>query len=230
MAPATTTIRPRRPGDPEVNLTIYGVAHRAMRQGARELAALAHTLRDGTVPLTPARAKALAEYVRLMTEEIHLHHHGEDTVGWPIIQASAGHAVDLEPFTADHDQLDPILDRLRRASTLLVTHPGDLTARETLATDSTVLRDLLDEHIDEEERDIFPIIRTYVSVADFQSWEHQMMTNYPKKNLWFLIPWSVSAIPAAEVPAALALTPLAFRIANRLFSGKYRRFHQLIFG
>ncbi|GAA1008571.1 hypothetical protein Aple_100220 [Acrocarpospora pleiomorpha] len=229
MSRPTTPVQPRRPGDPEPDLTIYGIAHLAMRHGAHELATLAQTLRDGA-PLTPARAKALAEYVRLMTEEIHLHHHGEDTIGWPIIQASAGHAVDLEPLTADHDQLDPILDRLRGASALLVTRPDDPAARQTLATDSIVLRDLLDEHIEEEERDIFPIIRTYVSVADFKGWEEQIMKNYPKKNLWFLIPWSVSAVPPADVPAALALTPLAFRLANRLFSGRYRRFHQLIFG
>lgn len=220
------TVHPRKPGDPQPDLTLYTVAHRAMQRGAHDLASLAERLRAGDDPLTRDRARALATYVGMFCDDVHLHHHGEDTIGWPIIAASAGDNVDLAPLSADHDELDPMLDDLRTAAQRLRADQRDLDALQTLAVQAVALRDMLDEHIGEEERDVFPVIREYVSAQDLARWEQAVMAGYPKGNLWFLIPWSVQAIPAAEVSATLARTPLAFRIAYRLFRGRYERLNR----
>lgn len=229
-APVTTRVRPRRPGEAEPDLTLYTVAHRAMQRGARDLAGLAARLQRGDDRLTPARARALGTYVRMFCDDVHLHHHGEDTIGWPIIAASAGDNVDLAPFSADHDELDPLLDDLRRTAARLQQDPTDTGALQALATDTATLHELLDEHIREEEQDIFPIIRQYVSPDALASWEKAVMQDYPKGNLWFLIPWSVQAIPAAEVGPTLARTPVAFRVAYRLFRRRYARLNRLLLG
>lgn len=228
MAARTTTpaVRPRRPGEPEPDLTLYTVAHRAMQRGAHDLAALAGRLQRREDQLTPARAKALATYVGMFCDDIHLHHHGEDTIGWPIIAASAGDNVDLAPLSADHDELDPMLDDLRAAAGRLLRDPTDPEAVELLAARSAELRDMLDEHIGEEERDVFPVIREYVSPEALASWEEQVMADYPKGNLWFLVPWSVQAIPPSEVASTLARTPVPFRIVYRLFRRRYERLNR----
>lgn len=225
-----TAVHPRKPGDPQPDLTLYTVAHRAMQRGAHDLASLAEHLRAGRDRLTRDRARALATYVSMFCDDVHLHHHGEDTIGWPIIAASAGDHVDLAPLSADHDQLDPMLDDLRTAAQRLRDDQRDPEALQTLAVQAVALRDMLDEHIGEEERDVFPIIREYVSAQDLARWEQAVMADYPKGNLWFLIPWSVQAIPAADVPATLARTPLPFRIAYRLFRGRYERLNRRLFG
>jgi hypothetical protein len=201
-----------------------------MQRGVHDLAGLAERLQRGEDRLTARRAGALKTYVDMLCDDVHLHHHGEDTIGWPIIAASAGDHVDLTPFSADHDELDPILDALRDAAHRLDRQPADADAVRLLAEQATGLRDMLDEHIAEEERDIFPIIREHVSVGDFTGWEQAVMADYPKRNLWFLIPWSVQAIPASEVPATLARTPVAFRIAYRLFRGRFQRLNATLFG
>lgn len=226
----TVTLNPRKTGDPQVDLTIYRVAHRAMQKGAHDLAGLGERLAGSADGLSRSRAADLRTYILLLCEDIHLHHSGEDRIGWPIISGSAGAHVDLTPFSADHDELDPVLDRLRETADRLAATPRNAAATAALAQDAVILRDMLDEHIGEEERDVFPIILEYVSVPDFKKWEKAMMDRYPKRNLWFLIPWSVSAIAPDEAAHILPMTPPPFRIANRLFAGKYRRFHHRIFG
>lgn len=229
----TTTVpsvRPRRAGDPQVDLRLYSTAHLSMKHGSREVAALAEKLRRGADRLTVKRAKALETYVRIFTEDIRLHHHNEDEVGFPIIVASAGTAVDISPLNSDHDQLDPILDALDAASHTLCSAPADTAALATLADQSVRLRDLLEEHIAEEERDLFPAILEYVSVVDFKRWEGIAVASTPKNHLWFLIPWAVAAIPPEDIAATFRLTPPPFRIIYRLFKGKYARLHRTIFG
>lgn len=224
----TDTLSPRSAGEPQVDLCLYRVAHSAMQKGARDLAELAGRLAEG-MKLTPRRATDLQTYVRLLCHDIH-HHSGEDQIGWPIIAGSAAGQVDLTPFSADHDELDPIIDALRAAADRLAADPGDRTAVESLHRHAVRMRDLLDEHIAEEERELFPIISEYVSVADFKKWEKAMMKTYPMKDLWFLISLSVSSIAPQETAETVALTPVPFRVIRRLSAGKYRRFHQRLFG
>ncbi|GAA2616001.1 hemerythrin domain-containing protein [Actinomadura fulvescens] len=223
------TVRPRRPTDPQVDLRLYTIAHRAIQRGAHDLAELAGRLRAEETVLTERRAKALDRFVELFVSDIRHHHRYEDEIGFPVVRASALGAVDLEPLTVDHDRLDPILAALCAATAGLRTEPTDTLARKALAVESVRLRDLLDEHITEEERDIFPAISRYVSVEDFDRWERAVTKAYPKRRLWFTASWWAAVTPEDDT-VAWSKTPVSFRLALRLCRGRYERLHGTLFG
>ncbi|GAA0733795.1 hemerythrin domain-containing protein [Dactylosporangium roseum] len=154
--------------DTRPNLLGITINHRSMRGDARRFAALVRSIADGTTASSPARARAIERYLTSLCAGIHHHHQAEDEVLWPVLEAAAGAEVDLTELTDDHAQLDPLLDRLRAEARALSAAPRDRAAAARLATTLAALRDLLDEHIDDEERTVFPVITRYVSHAEWQ--------------------------------------------------------------
>jgi hemerythrin-like domain-containing protein len=218
-------LHPRTTDEPRVDLQLYRIAHRSMQKGAHDVAALADDLRRGRCRLTPQRARALQIYVRIFTEEIRRHHESEDDVGWAVISGSAGSAISLEGLSSEHEELEPILMSLDGAARRLAARPSDTGAVEPLAVESARLRDLLDGHIAEEERDVFPVITEYVSVPDYTYWEQTAIDDLPKRDLWWIIPWVFAAVPAEEHDEVMRkIGPVL-----RLFHGKYRRHHRRVF-
>jgi hemerythrin-like domain-containing protein len=226
----TVTVTPRRAGDPQPDLGTYHLVHVAMRRSLHDLAALATDVRDGRKQLDRRRAGAVQRVIRLVTDEIHRHHDGEERLGWPIIAASAGSAVDLGPLTDDHSVLDPMLASLRELSGRLVAGSADRATVAALASELVALRDLLDEHIEEEERELFPIIREYVSVADYESWERQLRKALPMRDVWFIVHWVAEAAGPEVTRQLLAEAELPFRVIHRVSKGRYARLRRDAFG
>ncbi|GIH76105.1 hemerythrin domain-containing protein [Planobispora longispora] len=143
------------------------IAHRAMRGDARRMAVLATELAASGRRVGPARATAISEDVAKLCKSIHHHHTTEDQVLWPVIERSAGAEVDLRDLSDDHSALDPLLAEISgHAARFAATRDA-----ADLAAALTRLADLLDEHIAEEERLIFPVITRYVSAADWKTVE-----------------------------------------------------------
>ncbi|MER7128013.1 hemerythrin domain-containing protein [Streptosporangium saharense] len=145
----------------------FQITHRVMRGEARRLAVLAAELTEGGQSADATRAAAIGAYVTKLCAYIHHHHVSEDEVLWPVLERSAGAEVDLRDLSDDHSELDPLLAEISGQAKVFVS-TGD-AAR--LAALLTRLADMLDEHIEEEERLLFPIIRKYVSVADWEKVE-----------------------------------------------------------
>ncbi|MGC5009237.1 hemerythrin domain-containing protein [Streptosporangium sp. DT93] len=145
----------------------FRITHRAMRGDARRLAVLATELAAGRQSATPARASAIAAFIATLNHGIHHHHTMEDELLWPVIERSAGAEVDLRDLSDDHAELDPLLAEINGQAAAFAS-TGDASA---LARSLTRLADMLDEHISEEERLIFPIITRYVSAADWNTVE-----------------------------------------------------------
>ncbi|WP_219470919.1 hemerythrin domain-containing protein [Nonomuraea rhizosphaerae] len=146
------------------NLLGFRITHRSMRGDVRRLSGLMSELAAGEQKADAARMRAITTFITKVCAGIHHHHKAEDDVLWPVIVRSAGAAVDLTDLTDDHATLDPLLDEITTAAARLQTDPG-VPAR--LAKSLGALADLLDEHIEEEERLLFPVINTYVSEKDW---------------------------------------------------------------
>ncbi|MEV0155528.1 hemerythrin domain-containing protein [Micromonospora sp. NPDC050686] len=163
----------------EPNLVGFRINHRTMRADTRRLADLADRVAAGQITYDLRRAKALRTYVRLLCDGIHHHHRMEDEVLWPVLERSAAAEIDLRELSDDHASLDPVLDEARAAvdelaAVLAAGSPAEGRARAAagrLAAVLAQLRDVLDEHIEEEERLIFPVIQRYVSAADWDAVE-----------------------------------------------------------
>ena len=226
----TPAVTPRRDGDPEVDLTAYYLVHRAMLADTRTVADLADLVAGGTVRLGAERASALRDYVGALCREIRAHHAAEDDIVWPVVAASAGSAVDLGGLTDDHAVVDPLLGRARTAATALATAPDDLGAACRLAGAMTELLALLDEHIGEEERDVFPVIRRFVSVADYDAAEQRLRHGMGVSHLRWVLPWLAHHATSEEMAALLARAGLPVRVLLAASRPGFRRTRRAVFG
>ncbi|WP_214325191.1 hemerythrin domain-containing protein [Nonomuraea sediminis] len=151
------------------NLLGIRIMHRAMRADARRLALLVEELAAGRQQADQERLRAIAEFATRLCAGIHHHHRAEDEALWPVLARSAGPEVDLDGLTEDHEALDPLLEEITDVAARLQSDTG---APASLAKSCAALADLLDEHIEEEERLLFPVILRYVSESDWQQVEN----------------------------------------------------------
>lgn len=221
------TITARRPGDPEPDLLGISLAHRAMVTDVGRIAALTSAFADGRLTCAPRRARAVARYVVLLCDSVHHHHTTEDEVLWPVIEAAADGCVDLTELTEDHAALDPRLDRLRALAAGFRLNVGDRDSAAPLAAGLTELHTLLHEHIADEEREIFPVIRQYVSVDDWAAVEKVAQRG---GRMSFDGPRTVAVMTERErVVLSETISPL-LRGLITLMSVRHRRFDRRVFG
>lgn len=224
--PAQPHVNVRRPGDPDPDLSGIILTHRAMVTDTRRLAELTTAVAQRRVPCSPGRAKAAARYVELMCESIHHHHTMEDEVLWPVIEASAGDLIDLTELTEDHAALDPRLDRLREHAAAFGRSADPELARP-LAAGLADLHRLLEAHIADEERDLFPVIRRYVSIKDWESIEKAARRT---GRLSFEGPRILGVATDTERAKIAAGVPGPLMMLLRYFSARHRRFERAVFG
>ncbi|BBX08902.1 hemerythrin domain-containing protein [Mycolicibacterium aichiense] len=224
--PQPVTVTPRRPHDPEPDLIGITLAHRAMLTDVGRLAAAVTDIGEGRQRCSTRRAQAIARYTDLLCESIHHHHTVEDTVLWPVIDACAKDIVDLTELTDDHAALDPRLEIIAHRANAFRVAGGDRRTAALLGAELADLRNLLTEHIAEEERDIFPVIRRHVSVADWQVVEK---TAQRTGRLTFDGPRTVGAATEDERAAlAKAVSPV-LRLLLTVLSRRHRKFENEVF-
>ncbi|MGW6724557.1 hemerythrin domain-containing protein [Nocardia sp. NPDC055029] len=206
------------------NLLGIRLAHRAMLADTARFAVLAGELAAGT-PCAPRRARAIAEYLGLLCDSIHHHHRIEDEVLWPALTAAAGDAVDLRELTDDHAQLDPMLAEIRAAcADLVARRPG---AAAVLAERLTRLHTVLDEHIADEERTVFPIVTAYVSAAQWTKVEAAARSGAVMS---FELPRMAAVCTQAELAEVTADGGLPVKVMLAVFGIGYRRRERVLAG
>ncbi|MFC4145124.1 hemerythrin domain-containing protein [Micromonospora mangrovi] len=219
----------------EPNLLGFRVNHRTMRADTRRLAELLDRVAAGGITYDRRRATALRTYLRLLCTGIHHHHQTEDDVLWPVLERSAGAAVDLRNLSADHAALDPVLDEVRAGADELVAVLASAAADQgrartvaaRLAAGLTRLSDLLDAHIEEEERLLFPVIRRYVSVADWTTVERAVRRG---GSIRFELPRLERYAEPAEMDELRAIAGPVLRLLLAAMRPGFRRREAVVFG
>ena len=197
------------------------LAHRAMLTDVGRLADVVALIRDGQQPCSPARARSIARYTELLCESIHHHHTVEDQVLWPVIDVCAAGIIDLSELTEDHAALDPRLDVIRHGANAFRVAGGDRRTAKLLGAELADLRTLLTEHIAEEERDIFPVIRRHVSVATWQAVEK---TAQRTGRLSFDGPRTLAVMSEDERATLTEQLSPALRVVIGVLSRRHRKF------
>jgi hemerythrin-like domain-containing protein len=218
--PVPFAVTPRRPGEPQADLLGFTLIHRALRSGTRMLAGATAGIARGEA-CGRDRQRAIVQLARAVLQEITHHHEREDDVLWPVIAASAGDAVDLAPLTDDHTVLHKVLDRAAEALPLFARDPG--TGAPLLAAVLAELADLLDEHIAEEEAEVFPVLRQHVSAGDLARCERLFRRGTAPGQLLFLLPWVVDQCDEAERAEVLRAAGPPLRLLLRLGQVRYER-------
>ncbi len=192
-------LRVKTAAEPEPDLTSVVVVHRAIRQDLRRLAACLAQIAGRGVP--PSQARAIGRYTAALLAEIRAHHENEDEVLWPVIAATAGQAVDLAPLTDDHRAIEAAAGRASQALASFRAQPG---ASAELHASVTGLRDMLDEHITDEEEQILPAIRRYLPAEAYRWCEKQIQRKAPRPGLRFTAPWLARYAQPDELSRQLA--------------------------
>jgi hemerythrin-like domain-containing protein len=220
-------VTPRRPGEPEPDLFGFRLIHRTLRSGCRLLADATTAVAAGEA-CPPARRDAIAGFARNVLQEVTTHHQREDDVLWPVIAASAGAQVDLEPLADDHTALHAVLERTEAA---LAVFAGDgPSAAGPLAVLLTELADELDEHIADEEAEVFPVITRYVSARDYDRCEASFRKGASLRHSLFVVNWALDQCSPAEAATLLASAPAPLRLLVRLTAPGWRSRRDLVRG
>ena len=184
---------------PEPDLTSMVVVHRAIRQDLRRLAACLAEIAGRGAP--PSQARAIGRYTAALLAEIIAHHENEDQVLWPVIAATAGQAVDLAPLTDDHQAIEAAVGR---ASQALASFRAQPRTHAELPASVAGLRDMLDEHITDEEQQILPAMRRYLPAEAYRWCEKQIQRKAPWSRLRFTAPWLARYAQPDELTRLLA--------------------------
>jgi hypothetical protein len=196
----------RTADEPEPDLTSIVVVHRGMRQDLRRLAAGLGQITAWGVP--PTQSRAVCRYTMALLTEIRAHHRGEDDIFWPVIAAAASRAVQaLASFTGE---------------------PSPFAVK--LYALVSELRDMLDEHIADEEGQIFAIMRRYLPARACQWCEKQVQRNAPLRGVRFTAPWLARYAQPDELSRLLATGGRRVRILLAAARPGYTRLERQAFG
>jgi hemerythrin-like domain-containing protein len=203
------------------------IAHRVMLRDLERTTSVARDMARGDVPATRRRVRAFVRHVDLMIESVHHHHLAEDEILWPVIEQRAGAHIDLAALTEDHEALGPVLSDLRDALGRFASDPGRSTAG-SVATCLEGVRSLLVEHIAEEERDTFPVIRRYLSLTDWRDVETRIRAAGARMS--FELPRVAAEATPDEMARLRAGAGPMIGLLLAVVSPRYRRREKAIWG
>ena len=140
------------------------LVHRVFRRMFGEIPSLIGSVGPGDV----RRARSVGDHLELVILVLHHHHAAEDDLLWPKLCARAPAASKrIAHVAAQHGDIAALIDDVHsaRATWEREPHP-ESTAR--LVDAVTVLGTAVGEHLDDEERDVVPLIEQYVSAEEWQ--------------------------------------------------------------
>ncbi|NUT32978.1 MAG: hemerythrin domain-containing protein [Hamadaea sp.] len=199
----------------------FRLAQRAARADLRRLAALAGDIDRRTVSCDRRRAIALARYVRQVAGGIRRHHLAQDRHVWPLLDRRAAAEVDLAELTDDHTALYSLLDTVSATADAFAAAHTTPAAAQRLAYALADLRDLVDEHVVEEQRTVLPLVQRYLSAAD---WSDAVASHR-----WSDLPFTERFATASERAALAASAGPVARVALAVLRALHRRRERIIF-
>jgi Hemerythrin HHE cation binding domain len=160
------------------------VIHRAMLGDLARLAAGIVSAEETSMP--PARTGAVCRYASALLAAIGAYHKGEDDILWPVITAVAGASVDLAPLVDDHLAITAAAATTRRALAGLGAEPG---AAGQLGAPVAALRGIVGEHIADEEAQVFPAMRRYLTAGAYRWCQREMRRKASMSDRMFIAGW-----------------------------------------
>jgi len=190
------------------------MAHRGFRAEFGRLAAAARQVRD------EAHAALIESQIDLVMHVLHHHHTAEDTSIWPDLVAKAPSAAPaLDRLEAQHEEMDPLFTAVTDSTRSVAERAVDLQA----------LHDLLNAHLDEEERVAVPLIQRHLSAAQWEKDGEEVTSSIDRRRLPQIFGWLGSASTPGQRAEALRTVPLVPRVLFRLawWPAYQRRFRSL---
>ena len=187
------------------------VIHRAFRRESQLLASLIAAVPDGDI----GRSRVLAAHLRWYHLGLQNHHHGEDELIWPLLHARLGTPADvLVRMEGQHACVAEMLDRLMPALLAWEASAGE-QARERLVSELTSHRAVLLEHLDDEESQLLPLARRYLTQEEWNALGEHFVAVTPKKQLLIFLGAVLEDADPSERSKILSAMPLLPRLIWR---------------
>ncbi|WP_322936724.1 hemerythrin domain-containing protein [Nocardioides bizhenqiangii] len=195
--------------------------HRIFRTGFAELARLVPTI----PPADAARVRAAAAHLDFMLVGLRAHHTTEDEHVWPALAARAQPSAELvDRMEAQHHGIhDGIEDVQRRSAAWLDRPTGEAAAALSKAI-TDMLRQL-EEHLDEEERDVVPLLAQHISVEEWTKAGQSAFAKFTPAQRFTATGQMLEVATPAEAAAMMAGLPAPVKVLWALVGRRrYRRY------
>ncbi|NUT95662.1 MAG: nitroreductase family deazaflavin-dependent oxidoreductase [Saccharothrix sp.] len=200
------TLRKPDAGRPAVHEMV--IVHRIFRRGFREAAALVARTADGAT----RRAEPIADHTAFLLDALHNHHASEDEYLWPLLlsrvrpRAELVHRMEAQHQTlAGHvDRVRALLDRWRATA--------DRATADELATTLTRLTETLVEHLDDEEREILPLVAEHLTAAEWAELGQRSFDKFPRAVLPIMHGTMLEVTSPQEAAEFTANLPAAVKV------------------
>ena len=150
---------------PHKALWDMALIHRIFRTSFAELVRIVPTVPSADT----ARINAVMAHLTFMIDGLTAHHTTEDEHVWPALHERAHPSKALvDRMEAQHQVIHDALDDVQRLGAVWSAQPSPAT-NSALTAALTHLLEMLTEHLDEEERDVVPVIAEHVTEEE---WEH----------------------------------------------------------
>lgn len=195
------------------------IVHRMFRRECALLPKLVVTVADGDL----ARARAVAGHAREVLDMLHHHHVGEDELLWPRLSARTRlHADLLARMDSQHHGLAVLLERAATSLTAWQNAPA-APAGTALAALLRQLSAGLNEHFDEEEAAVLPIVERVITAAEYREVGRRGLVSIPLTRRLVVLGYLLEGVTGQERSDFLAAIPAPARLAYRLIGARQHR-------
>ena len=195
------------------------IVHRMFRRECALLPKLVAGVAGGDV----ARARTVAGHAREVLDMLHHHHVGEDELLWPRLSARTRfHADLLARMDSQHLGLAVLLEHAATA----LDEWQDAPTVHTSTPLTTLLEQIsngLDEHFDEEEAAILPIVERVLTAVEYEEVGRRGLVSIPITRRLIVLGYLLEGATPQERTVFLAAIPRAVRLAYRLIGQRQHR-------
>ena len=196
------------------------IVHRMFRRESALLPQLVAAVAGGDL----AHARAVAGHAREVFDMLHHHHVGEDELLWPRLSERAPLHAELARMDSQHQGLAVLLEQGAAAFTAWQHAPT--------APSSTALTELLqqlsgelNEHFDEEESAVLPIVERVITAAEYQELGQRGLVSIPLARRLIMLGYLLEDTTPQERTVLFAAIPRPVRLAYRLI-GVHQHRHE----
>ncbi|WP_367130494.1 MULTISPECIES: hemerythrin domain-containing protein [Streptomyces] len=196
------------------------MVHQVFRRESRLLAEL---VQEAGLADT-ARARILAEHWRLYSAGLHTHHTGEDEMLWPVLLPRLD--LDAEQVLAMEAQHHALTEGIAEVQRLMDRWQARalLEDRDELAEALRTHHRQLCAHLDEEEREVMPLVALHVSPEQWHAVGERGLAETPRNRLMIALGAILEDASPEEREEFLARLPLPARVLWKLLGQRqYRR-------
>lgn len=172
-----------------------------------------------------ARVGAIADHLGFLLDGLHMHHTTEDDLIWPKLLDRAGlDAPRVKRMEEQHKQIDASVAEVRAAMPVWRSDPTAATGA-ALADRIGEFLVVMEEHLDEEEEVVVPLIDRHLTEAEWQDVGERGFEKFTPAQRWIATGQMVEVATPEETAMMFGTLPAPVKVLWHLIGKrKYRRY------